>query len=139
MNLKARRFITILGFQLLVVACNNSTLTGPTVGLDEQFQLKQNETATIQDAGIKIHFASVPSDTRCPVEEICVSGQGDAIATIEVIPDGGSKESHDFHTSNLQPVTSGGYTIALVQLAPYPQTTDRIPQGDYRATLSVTK
>ena len=127
MSLKTHCVI-LTGFLLLAAAaCDNPTLTGPTVGLDQEFELKANEAATIQGEAIKIHFASVPSDTRCPVEEICVSGQGDAIVTIELIPDGGNSQSFDFHTQSSQTVTSGAYTIALVQLAPYPQTKDRIP------------
>ena len=140
MSLKVRHISLITGLVLLVIAsCSQPPLTGPTVGLDQQFDLKANQAASIEGEPIKVHFVSVPSDTRCPVEEVCVSGQGDAIVSIEVMPDGGSTKSFDLHTAASQTVTFDAYTIALIQLAPWPQTKDPIPQTNYTATLRVTK
>jgi hypothetical protein len=40
-------------------------------------------------------------------------------------------------TGDMQPVFHDGFTIALVQVAPYPFSARTIEPGDYRVTLRV--
>ena len=71
------------------------------------------------------------------VDAICVTG-GDALVKIEV-DSRGRTTPYDLHTGDMQPVTDGEFTIALVNLQPYPFSGRTTEPGDYRATLRVTK
>ena len=125
---------------LLALGCSSSSLTGPTVQLNEVFELKPNEAATVDTTPIKVHFVSVANDSRCPIQVICVQ-EGDATVKIEVLESGAATKSYELHTAtNSQPVTHQVYTIELVKLAPYPTSAGQvIVAADYRATFRVTR
>jgi hypothetical protein len=87
--------------------------------------------------GLKVTFDRVQSDSRCPMDALCVWA-GDAIITVWLSQPGGIQAEHALHT---QP---GGaeasylaYVIKLVALAPYPRSDRQIRPDDYVATLMV--
>jgi hypothetical protein len=121
---------------LFMTACDES-LTGPTVGLNEEFELQPGSSSVISGTSIAVRFDGVSGDSRCPADVFCIQG-GDAIVGVTAI-DGGRSQRLELHTGDMRPVTYDGYTIALVQLQPYPFSSRTIQPDEYRATLKVTR
>jgi hypothetical protein len=121
---------------LIVVAmasCSNPT--GPDAALNQPFQLKIGEIAALPD-GARLRFDNVRSDSRCPIDAICVSA-GDAVIAVTLMR-GSGNEPRDLHTMPAQSQFSyANYVIKLTELQPYPRS-DRKPQpSDYVATFVV--
>jgi hypothetical protein len=132
------RYGFVLGLVLAATACMDTNPSGPTVPLNQQFELAPGQSATVQGASIRVSFLRVLGDSRCPADALCVQG-GDAIVAIEVDPDGSPSVPYELHTGNMAPVKHGDLTIELVQLSPYPFSTRTIQPDEYRATLRVTR
>jgi hypothetical protein len=130
------RTVALLSCLLLVTACDES-LTGPTVGLNQEFELRPGHASVISGASFAVRFDGVSGDSRCPADAVCIQG-GDAIVGITVIDDGRQRRL-ELHTGDMRPVAYDGYTIALVQLQPYPFSSRTIQPDEYRATLKVTR
>ena len=125
-----------LAWLVTLSACNSPS--APMVRLNEEFVLQRGEAATIGDTGIGVRFVGVQGDSRCPADVVCIQG-GDAIVRIEVTSAGGPVATYDLHTGDMRPVVHGSLTIALVQLSPYPFSSQTIQPSEYRATLRVTR
>ena len=121
---------------LSVMACDES-LTGPTVALNEDFELPVGGSAVVSGASFSVRFNRVTGDSRCPADVVCIQG-GDAIVHITAIDDDALADL-ELHTGDMRPVRYGSYTIALVQLQPYPFSSRTIQPDEYRATLKVTR
>jgi hypothetical protein len=121
---------------VLATACEKSP-TGPTVPLNSTFVLAPGSSAAIDEVGMIVRFNSVPSDSRCPAEAVCV-WVGDAVVRITTTIQRDARD-HELHTVDRRPVRHDDLTIALVQLAPYPYSSGSIAPGDYRATFRVTR
>jgi len=131
------RALVALVCLLSLTACDES-LTGPSVELNENFELPPGGSAVVAGTSFAVRFNRVTGDSRCPADAICIQG-GDAIVAITVIDDD-ARADLDLHTGSMQPVTYGSYTISLVQLQPYPFSSGPpIQPQDYRATLKVTR
>jgi hypothetical protein len=120
---------------VLAFACDNPA--GPTPVLGDEFTLAPGEQAQVEGTQLGVKFISVAGDSRCPMNALCITG-GDALVKIEAVSSSG-KTPYDLHTGDMQPVKHGEFTVALVQLQPYPFAGKTTEPGDYRATLRVTK
>jgi hypothetical protein len=120
---------------LSLTACDES-ITGPSVALNENFQLRPGSSAAI-DGAFTVRFNRVSGDSRCPADAICIQG-GDAIVSITAIDDDALVDL-ELHTGSMAPVRYGSYTITLIQLQPYPFSSRTIQPDEYRATLKVTR
>jgi hypothetical protein len=110
------------------------------VELDSEFVLQVNQRAQIESEDITVTFLNVTADSRCPADVMCVwQGQAD----IEVLVQKGDEES-------IVSLSIGGestpeesifdmYLIQLIELAPYPYSTQMIQSDEYTATLKITK
>lgn len=113
-------------------------------GLDQEFALHGGQQVTIRGADLRLRFADVLEDSRCPTEVECFwTGQARIAVDAELVQ--GAPTTLEFNT-NPAPgqgrLTNdvGGYTIELKALDPYPKTPDASPElTDYSATLSVRK
>jgi len=118
---------------LLLAGCFNAT--GPDAVVGTPFQLKVGETATIPE-NAKLRFDTVKSDSRCPIDAICVSA-GDATIAVTLMRTTGN-ESRDVHTMPAQSQFSySTYTIKLTELQPYPRSDQKPKPEDYAATFVV--
>jgi hypothetical protein len=124
---------------LAVTACDEESAVGPTVTLSERFTLAPGEVATVRDVNLRVQFVEVTGDSRCPADAVCIQG-GDAQVHIRAV-DGGAPSTYQLHTgdSSRATVTHNQFRITLVELQPYPFSSRTIAQGDYRATLTVTR
>jgi len=125
--------VAIAGFSL---ACAGNPAQPTDIPLGRSFDLRAGSSASLQD-GLKITFIRVQSDSRCPMDAVCIWA-GDAIVKVALSQSGGSQAERDLHTG-----TTGSqaaylsYAITLVTLAPYPRSDRPIRPDDYVATLVV--
>jgi hypothetical protein len=112
--------------------------------LDQAFSLSGGQEAAIRGEHLRLRFADVLEDSRCPSQVECVwTGQ----ARIAVLVEQSEREPStvEFNTNpapgqNAQTARVGPFTIALAGLDPYPQTPEQsIDLADYRATFSVRR
>jgi len=130
------RYLTVTMCLLTVAACGRSSPTSPSP-VDTQFTLAPGFTQAIAGTDAKLIFISVPSDSRCPANALCITG-GDAVVRFDVTNEGRSS-THELHTGDMRPVKARDLTINLVEVAPYPFSTTPIPPGTYRVTFRVTR
>ena len=130
-----RNVLLPAGLAVLTLSCGGGP-SGPTVPLDRAFTLSPGESTHVEDAGFSVRFLGVFGDSRCPADAVCILG-GDASVRISVTA--GRASLYELHTGDERPVTHDGFTIALVQLDPYPFSAQPIQPEDYRATLRVTR
>ncbi len=122
---------------LAVTACSNNAPTSPSPVAREVI-LAPGQTAPITEASISVKFEGVSGDSRCPADAFCIQG-GDALVQIQVMPSTGGSQPYVLHTGDMRPVTHADLTIALVQLTPYPFSSQPIDPSAYRATIRVTR
>jgi hypothetical protein len=125
-------FILALG----AAACFNSP-TGPDAVVGQPFDLKAGAVSTLPD-GAHLRFERVQSDSRCPMDAVCVWA-GDAIISVTLKPAKGAAESREMHTQPTgSQISYANYTIKLTALAPYPRSSQEIPATGYIATFVVS-
>ena len=119
---------------LVTAACVSPT--GPDAVVGQPFDLKTGAVSVLPD-GARLRFERVQSDSRCPMDALCVWA-GDATISVSLNPDNGPTESREMHT---QPTGSqiwyANYTITLTALTPYPVSSQEIRAADYIATFVV--
>jgi hypothetical protein len=121
---------------LAATACLNSP-TGPDAAVGTPFDLKAGAVSTLPD-GLRLRFERVQSDSRCPMDVMCVSA-GDAIIAVTLSPAKGATESREMHTQPTgSQISYANYTIKLTALAPYPRSSQEIPASGYIATFVVS-
>ena len=129
----------IIAVIILAIICgcqNNSDspteITSHKLGV--AFDLRIGETVSIQDEQLTIQFVNVPNDSRCPEGAVCVWA-GNAVVELKV--------SNILDTLNTfvspSELTSGIYTIRLLNLSPYPKIDLPRDTTLYVAQLVVTK
>jgi len=90
------------------------------------------------DVGLlRLAFQAVSSDSRCPVDAVCI-WQGNAAIEITVSLGDGPGHPETLDTSDGTPsVDFDGFRITLLAVLPLPHAGVAIPQGDYRAAFRV--
>jgi hypothetical protein len=139
--------LTCVLFGAGYVGCNGVTgsgvrteeRTGEAV-LDREFKIKYGQELTVKGQDLKVTFASLLDDSRCPVNATCV-WEGDAEILIGVRQAKGEGSQIALHTN--QKFSQAGkyqqYVIRLVALDPYPRLDFEAKPGDYVATLLIKK
>ncbi len=128
-----RTEVAVLG--VLLTACGLATQPN----LDEEFDLKVGERATLTDVSLFVRFIEVSGDSRCPLRAQCVWA-GDAAVLLETAPLAGDAMTDTLHTNSaMGPDTLdlGTAALRLVRLDPYPETPGSIPQDQYVVRLIV--
>jgi hypothetical protein len=111
-----------------------------TAALDEEFSLEVDQTAYIRSEGIVVTFVNVTEDSRCPSDLVCVWGGWVTVAVhISII--GQDMGTYDVTLSSGQEELAvevfDDYAIRLIEVDPYPETSNQTPLADYTATFSV--
>jgi hypothetical protein len=110
--------------------------------LGSDFQLAYGQTANLNDEGLSVTFAEVEEDTRCPLDIECVHGGWVTIRlAVEADEEDGEDVALTLQPGAADPVMAsvGGYTIALVEVEPYPVSTEPIGFNEYVATVRVSR
>jgi hypothetical protein len=113
------------------------------VSLRQEFTLKLGQTVRVKGESLRVKFASVVEDSRCPKGEQCVR-QGSAKISLEVASGEDKPVALELTTEpGAQEEAAGaahlGYSVTLVALDPYPTANRQAAPEDYRATLVVDK
>jgi hypothetical protein len=131
---------------LMLAACSGGTTEpagdgGAQVQVDvgRTVDLKLGETAVVRGTAITIKFTSVPADSRCPINAVCV-WQGDAHIRLDLMNERGPVRQADLHTG-LDPksVEFAGINITLREVAPSRISTEPTPPRDYSIKLEITR
>lgn len=110
--------------------------------LGRPFTLRAGRQIALQGQKLRIRFAEVTQDSRCPVDVTCVWG-GNAAVRIDVTTNGRSEESLTLNTAKgpafVNEAVYEGFKVKLVDLKPSRRSDRKVPPGDYVVTLLVTK
>ena len=142
-----RYLSTALLIAAALAACSSSTTTGTDAKMQTSqtvtqqeigraFDMKIGETIGIGD--LRLTFKSVESDSRCPIDAICVWA-GDAEIALRIEQDGKAAVAALHTTLEPKKTEWNGYTIALVSIAPSRKANTPVDPDDYRAQLVVTR
>ena len=121
---------------MVAIAAGCDSPTRPTVAdLGEPFSLKAGSSARVSDI-VTVKFERVVSDSRCPLDVLCITA-GSALIEI-VVTIGGGQATLGLTTDPPGWNTiHGGFTFRLVELQPYPRASRPTPATDYVVTLNV--
>jgi len=120
----------------VIAACSGNPTQPGQIALGESFELHAGASAILQ-GGLTIAFDRVESDARCPMDALCVWA-GDATVMVSLSKAADGRVQRELHTDPRASEASYlGYSIKLVALAPYPQSSRPIRPQDYVATLTV--
>ena len=143
--MKFKHFAVVVA-SLVIGACasNNALPTEPVVYSQaeaaDSVRIRVGQTIVVES--IKVRFNAVESDSRCPMDAVCV-WQGDAVANLSV-EQNCECDTPAFelklHTS-LQPKsgTAYGFRLELLNLQPYPRASFPIKQDSYFAWIRLTR
>lgn len=134
--------LAIAVFVLFATACT------PKVGSDiSEFQLNQpfelsiGKSAKQEPGRLKLTFSNVTEDSRCPEGLNCM-WEGRVTTSIIAATSDGSQTfsiSREGTPKNPPAVKFQGYTIRLLDVAPYPKKDVKIDKQSYAVKLSVGK
>ena len=133
----------VASFALAACASGSGLPTEPVVYSQSEaadsIRIRIGQTVIVE--GVKVRFSAVESDSRCPMDAICV-WQGDAVAVFVVEQNCDCRTPAfelKLHTS-LEPRsgTAYGFKVELRQLAPYPSASSPIKQDAYSAWIRLT-
>ena len=135
-------FFALAAIALFASACNEENNAAPenTFDLDEPVTIAWGETATLEPDQLKITFAKILEDSRCPTSVVCV-WEGRAVVELtftkgnETVTDSLATISSVAAPSNS--TTVFGRTVKLLEVTPYPEFAAPIPHGDYQVKIVV--
>lgn len=127
---------------LLFLACNSApTDPGNSIGANGATIVLPFGSSKQVDSDLKVSFAQVVEDSRCPASVVC-AWQGNGGIRLDVTT-GGATQSVKLNTAGgttfPHDASAGGYTLTLVELDPQRKTPDPIPEQQYQATILVTR
>jgi hypothetical protein len=119
---------------LLAAAC--ATPTQPDrVPTGQTFDLRVGESVLTTD-NLRIRFDTVRSDSRCPIDALCVRA-GEAVIALTLSRPGEAAVGRELDTTAARSTTYQSFSIMLSSLQPHPRSGRSIQPGDYIATLLV--
>jgi len=123
----------------LVAILAPGCVKAPTAPSDERIALRVNEARDLPE--FRLTFVEVESDSRCPVEAMCVwAGNATVIVTAQ-LPFTKNIPPRLSLNSNLEPRSVGfaGMRIRLESLAPQPRINPPIAPSEYIAHFTVAR
>lgn len=109
------------------------------VPMDQEFQLRAGQEIAIQGTNLKIKFASVLEDSRCPEDVECV-WQGNGKVNLDLRESNKKAISVTVNTGiTPREAEFRQYTVKLIKLAPNTRSNRTITQDQYEATVIVSK
>jgi hypothetical protein len=135
--------ITLLALLGVALVAGSSAAGAQTAHVGGEFRLKAGRTVTLDGGALRLRFASVPSDSRCPVDVDCVWA-GNAEVMVEAVGRGGlGKKTLRLNTNaggeRAGEATYGRYTVKLLALSPQPRSGRKLAAREYTAALLVVK
>ena len=136
--------VLLISFAISACSSSNALPTEPVIYSQaeaaDSVRVRVGQTIVVE--GIKVRFSAVESDSRCPMDAICV-WQGDAVANFVV------EQNCDCRTpafelklhTTLEPKsgTAYGFRVALINLQPYPRASSPTKPDAYYAWIRITR
>ena len=114
--------------------------TGARLG--RPFTLRAGRQIALQGQRLRLRFAEVTQDSRCPVDVTCVWA-GNAAVRLEVTTNGRSEESLTLNTGKSPTLVNEaeyeGFKVKLVDLSPTRHSNRQVAPSDYIVTLVVSR
>ena len=136
-------FVVILISSVSIMPITFADVKGSSSSVnDDQFQLKINQTASLESDSIKVKFLNMTADSRCPSDVTCV-WQGEAKIFVNIIKD--NQDLGDFSLTSragdkdLAIQVFNGHSIQVTKIDPYPTKGKKISLSDYIATFVIIK
>ena len=120
-----------------IVACSGGPTQPDRVPAGQPFDLRVGDSALTTD-DLRVQFDTVRSDSRCPMDALCVRA-GEAVIAITLSLPGEAAVGRELETVPAKAQTTfSRFTITLSSLAPYPRSDRQIQPNDYIATFIVS-
>lgn len=143
-------FLIIIVIIVFIFGCSESEKTPnsdgndnsyPQIKLEEPFNLKFGQTILIDTVNIKVKFLKVTEDSRCPSDVVCIwAGQVSVLLNVNNNRNDVGDIKLTLGQNKDEAVKDiGGYFLKLIDVKPYPISTQKIEQSDYVITLVVSK
>lgn len=117
-------------------ACSGSPTQPDRVPSGQPFDLRVGDSALTTD-DLRIRFDTVRSDSRCPMDALCVRA-GEAVIALTIGRSGEVPVGRELDTTPARSSTTFlNFTITLSSLQPYPRSDRQIQPGDYVGTFIV--
>jgi hypothetical protein len=121
---------------LAICGCSGGPTQPDRIPAGRAFDLGVGQTAMMTD-GLRIRFDTVRSDSRCPMDALCVRA-GEAVIAITLSLPGEAAIGRELETVPARSRTTySRFTITLSQVQPYPRSDRQIQPRDYVATFIV--
>ena len=133
----ARTFFAALLLGLLV-GCGPPSNGPQQVKAGQPFKLSPGESAMIANGELTITFNSVTSDSRCPSDALCIQA-GEAKVSLTLQSSQGNRNVELSTAGDNSQVAYSGYMVQLVDLEPYPISSQSIAPESYEVTLIISK
>jgi len=128
-----KQIILSVFFALLIFTSCNKDEQVKSLVLEDKFQIDQSFVAT--DNSLKFTITEI-NDSRCPSDVVCI-WQGEAVVKIAVqSPFSDTLELSTFHNPS---DTLGSYIFQILEVTPYPISTETIELNDYNVKLKIEK
>jgi hypothetical protein len=135
----ATRILTVVSMLCATVGagCASSPARPTSLPLGQPFDLRVGASAPVEGA-LTVTFTRVLSDSRCPMDALCVWA-GEAIVAVSVSHRTAGPAERELRTEAPGSEASFlNYSIRLITLQPFPRSDRTIRQEDYLATFTVT-
>ncbi len=123
--------LVFVSFAILLTNCTKEDIT---ISTDEEFWLKYNQTAIIQN-GLEIKFNDVILDQRCPESWRC---NNPGLATIELLLNEFNKVNMSYFYKG-ESVDTFDYHIEFISIKPQNNKKSNLPNRSYEIKLKVTQ
>lgn len=112
-----------------------------TVEYGEPFRMGAGDSITLAGDGLRITFAAVSQDSRCPTNVQCIIA-GWATVILEIESGNGDVELLELSIGDISPERAsqqqvGDTVIELLEVTPYPRDPGKIAADQYRISLLV--
>ncbi len=106
------------------------------IELNKEFTLKLGQTAALKGDGLRLTFADVPNESRCPLNLRCI-WEGNARIELQI-----ADVAISLNTAMAVPPQEadyGNYRIRMLALTPHPVDGEETDKRKYEATLIATR
>lgn len=130
--------VAILAAVVLFSSTLHAQAQNTSAQLGVPFELGIGDQASIASENAVVAFVDVVEDSRCPSDVVCM-WEGQATISVSMQVGRGSQEFIlTIGTDESPTATYGQYSVTLVSLEPYPQSSVQTDPDDYVATLVVS-
>jgi hypothetical protein len=120
---------------LLSTACGGGMPAAPGTG-GAAVTMAIGQTIAVPDTSLSLTFVGVSSDSRCPVDVVCIQ-LGEAVLELDALAGAGTSRFKLSTTGSARVAQVSGHRIELSSVQPDRLASRPIDPGDYRVTVHV--